>query len=212
MKDLIKKIDWEKGGGLVPAIIQDNATGAVLMLGYMNGESLTKTLKTKKVWFYSRSRSRLWMKGETSGNFLKLTEIKFDCDSDALLIKAQPAGPICHTGDYSCFQDRKTIDELSSLFETIIDRKNKMPQGSYTASLFRAGLNKISLKVAEEALEVIQAAQKETKLRLTEETADLIYHLFVLLAEKKVNLSDVETQIKKRQKPTPFLDKDKNRL
>ena len=202
MKNIIKKIDWKKNGGLVPAIIQDASNNAILMLGYMNRQSLQNTLKTGKVWFYSRSKKRLWMKGETSKNFLAVQEIRPDCDNDTLLIKVRPAGPTCHQGEYSCFgkENRDGSGELLGLFDTIQDRKEKMPKGSYTASLFRAGLEKISLKVAEESLEVIQAANKQTKKRLIEETVDLFYHMFVLLAEKKISLGEIGTEIKKRKK------------
>ena len=200
MNDLIKKIDWGKGDGLVPAVIQDVDTGVVLMLGYMNRQSLIETLKTKKVWFYSRSRKRLWMKGETSKNVLNLVDIEIDCDSDTLLIKAKPTGPTCHKGTYSCFGENAKTQELLKLFETIKDRKNKLPKGSYTTSLFKAGLDKMSLKVAEEALEVVHAAQKQTKKRLVEESIDLIYHLFVLLSGKDIDLQDIEGEIKKRRK------------
>lgn len=200
MKNLIKKINWNKNAGLVPAIIQDASTSAVLMLGYMNNQSLAKTLKTKKVWFYSRSKKRLWMKGETSKNILNLVSIQADCDSDALLIKAKPAGSTCHTGVYSCFRDTKTADELSGLFKVIQERKILMPKNSYTASLFKAGLDKISLKVAEEALEVVQAAQKQTKRRLIEESVDLLYHLFVLLVQKGIDLRDIYKEIIERKK------------
>lgn len=200
MKNLLKKIDWDKDDGLVPAIIQDADTNTVLMLGYVNRESFAKTLKTKKVWFYSRSRKRLWMKGETSGNELKLVEIKIDCDNDALLIKAKPSGPTCHTGTYSCFGEDFKLPELTKLFEVIQDRKNKLPKNSYTTSLFKAGLDKMSLKVTEEALEVVHAAQKETQKRLIEESIDLLYHLFVLLVEKDISLKQVEKEINKRSK------------
>lgn len=200
MKNLTNKINWNKGKGLAPAIIQDAATSAVLMLGYMNEQSLAKTLKTKKVWFYSRSKKRLWMKGETSKNVLNLVEIKPDCDSDALLIKVRPSGPTCHTGDYSCFNESKNPNELMGLFATIQDKKITMPKGSYTASLFKAGLDKISLKVAEEALEVVQAAQKETKVRLIEESADLLYHLFVLLINQNIQIGEVEGELARRKK------------
>lgn len=198
MKNLVSKINWSKGNSLVPAIIQDAATGAILMLGYMNRESLKKTLATEKVWFYSRSKQRLWMKGETSGNVLKIVDIKSDCDNDSLLVKVRPAGPTCHRGIYSCFRESKKTNELSALFQIIQDRKAKMPRGSYTASLFRGGLDKISLKVAEEALEVVQAAQKQTKPRLIQETADLIYHLFVLLVKKKVELPQIVKELARR--------------
>lgn len=199
MKNLITKIDWGKNNGLVPAIIQDADTNAVLMLGFMSKESLANTLKTKKIWFYSRSKKRLWMKGETSRNILNLVSIRPDCDNDALLIKAKPAGPTCHTGDYSCFKEKPKADELAELFKVIQQRKVTMPKNSYTASLFKEGLDKIYLKVAEESLEVVQAAQKQTKTRLIEETVDLLYHLFVLLVEKNVSMEDVNKEIEKRK-------------
>jgi phosphoribosyl-AMP cyclohydrolase / phosphoribosyl-ATP pyrophosphohydrolase len=199
MKNLIKKVNWTKGQGLVPAVIQDADTSAVLMLGYMNKESFAKTLKTKKVWFYSRSRQRLWMKGETSKNILNLVDIKLDCDNDAILIKAKPVGPTCHTGAYSCFKENSDSNKLLELYGVIQERKLKMPKKSYTASLFKAGLDKISLKVAEEALEVVHAAQKQTKTRLIEETVDLIYHLFVLLTEKDISFKDITDEIDKRR-------------
>jgi len=202
MKDLMKKIDWNKGNGLAPAVIQDAITGTVLMLGYMDQRALTKTIETKKVWFYSRSKKRLWMKGEISKNFLNLVDIKPDCDGDALLVKARPSGPTCHKGNYSCFGESKKTDELSELFGIIQDRKKQLPKNSYTASLFKAGLDKISLKVAEEALEVVHAAQKQTKQRLIEEVVDLVYHLFVLSAGRDINLDEIKKEIKKRQKPS----------
>jgi len=195
-----KKINWKKSDSLVPAIIQDSSTGLVLMLGYMNQEALTKTMQTGFVWFYSRTKKRLWMKGETSNNTLKVLDIKLDCDNDTLLIKALPKGPICHTGDMTCFSEIPKSDLIRDLFSTIASRKQKFPKGSYTTSLFKVGLDKISLKVAEESLEVIHAAQKQTQKRLIEETTDLLYHLFVLLAEKNVTLEQVESEIKKRSK------------
>src|SRR3989338_1312932 len=196
----IKKINWEKVNGLVPAIIQDPSTGLVLMLGYLNQEALTKTMKTGFVWFYSRTRKKLWMKGETSQNTLKVLDIKLDCDNDTLLIKAVPQGPICHTGDLTCFSEVANNNSIKDLFSTIAGRKKKLPKNSYTTSLFKAGLDKISLKVAEESLEVIHAAQKQSQKRLVEETVDLLYHLFVLLADKNVTLEQVESEIKKRSK------------
>ncbi|MEK7524053.1 MAG: bifunctional phosphoribosyl-AMP cyclohydrolase/phosphoribosyl-ATP diphosphatase HisIE [Patescibacteria group bacterium] len=185
---------------LIPAIIQDSQNGDVLMLGYMNQQAFQKTLKTKKVWFYSRSKKRLWMKGETSGNVLKFEDAKFDCDRDAILIKARPMGPTCHTGKKSCFGDSKANNALSELFNIIVNRKMEMPKNSYTSSLFRAGTKKILAKIKEESAEVIQAAQKETKKRLIEESVDVLYHLFVLLAQKKIALSDIEGEIKKRMR------------
>ncbi|KKW47455.1 hypothetical protein A3C21_01425 [Candidatus Kaiserbacteria bacterium RIFCSPHIGHO2_02_FULL_59_21] len=192
-------IDWKKGGGFVPAIVQDAETRAVLMLGYMNKAALTKTLKTKKVWFWSRSKKRLWMKGEFSRNILQFTGYEIDCDGDALLVKARPAGPTCHTGDYSCFGEKKARDVFAELAAVIAERKKKMPVGSYTTSLFKAGVGKITAKVKEEALEVVKAAKKETKKRLTEETVDLVYHLLVLLAEKNVSFSEIGKEIRKRR-------------
>ena len=200
MKNLIKKINWEKAEGLVPAIIQQADTGTILMLGYMNKESYEKTLKTKKVWFYSRSKKRLWMKGEVSKNVINVIDMATDCDGDALLIKARPSGPVCHKGTASCFNENHGIQELLKLFKTIQCRKEKLPKNSYTASLFRTGLDKICLKVAEEAMEVVRAAQKQTKKRLIEESVDLIYHLFVLLSDKNISMWEINSEIKKRSK------------
>lgn len=199
MKSITNKIDWKKMNGLIPAVVQDARTRAVLMLGYMDKAALQKTQASGFVWFYSRSKKRLWKKGETSGNALKAIDVALDCDGDALLVKAIPAGPVCHTGSVSCFGKIKTEGEvLRELFETIKERKRTMPKGSYTASLFTAGLDKIALKVSEESLEVVQAATKENKKRLTEETADLLYHLLVLLAEREVNVTAVEAELRKR--------------
>lgn len=189
-----------KTNPLIPAIIQNANTRQVLMLGYMNEESLLKTRKTKKVWFYSRSKKRLWKKGEESGNELLVQEILPDCDQDALLIKVIPKGPTCHTGDVSCFSPEKEQSPIEELFETIQERKNTMPKNSYTASLFREGLEKICAKVEEESEEVIRAAKSETKKRLIEESVDVMYHLFVLLAEKEVDLNEIEKEMKKRKK------------
>ena len=169
------------------------------MLGLMSKESLKKTLKTKKVWFYSRSKKRLWMKGEISRNVLHIKEIKSDCDNDVLLIQAIPAGPTCHTGKKSCFNTN--IGSFSELYEIILDRKDQMPKNSYTASLFKAGLRKINAKVKEEALEVIEASRKETEQRFIEESIDLLYHFFVLLAYKKIGFGQLWKEIKKRMKP-----------
>ncbi|MDP9249632.1 MAG: bifunctional phosphoribosyl-AMP cyclohydrolase/phosphoribosyl-ATP diphosphatase HisIE [bacterium] len=199
-KLISKKVDWKKMNGLVPVVIQDSFTGLVLMLGYMNQEALTKTIKTGFVWFFSRTKNRLWKKGEASGNTLKVVDIKLDCDKDTLLIKTLPKGPTCHTGDTTCFSEIFAGNSMRDLFATIANRKQKLPKNSYTTSLFKAGLDKISLKVAEESLEVIHAAQKETRKRLIEETVDLLYHLFVLSAEKGVSLEQIESEIKKRSK------------
>jgi phosphoribosyl-ATP pyrophosphohydrolase/phosphoribosyl-AMP cyclohydrolase len=198
MRSLTKKINWKKTNGLAPAIIQDAANGIVLMLSYMDKRALVKTEKTGFIWLYSRTKQRLWKKGETSGNTLRVKSIKLDCDSDALLVKVTPTGPACHTGDTSCFKEEKITDEIRELFSTIEKRKKELPKKSYTASLFRAGIDHIALKVSEESLEVVQAATKETKQRLVEETVDLLYHLFVLLIQRGVGLKVLEKEIKKR--------------
>lgn len=200
MKNFTEKIDWEKGNGLVPAVIQDTITSTVLMVGFMNKESFAKTTETGFVWFYSRTKGRLWKKGEMSGNTLRVKDIRLDCDNDAFLIKVIPAGPVCHRGDTSCFKEETFGNGIQKLFSTIEKRKNNSPKGSYTAALFKAGLYRIALKVSEESLEVIQAATKETKERLVEEAVDLFYHLFVLLAAKKISLKEIEGEIRKRAK------------
>lgn len=211
----INNIDFKKLNGLIPAIIQDAETQQVLMLGFMNEESLKKTIKTKKVWFFSRSKNRLWMKGEESGNILNLISITPDCDNDTLLIQAKPKGPTCHTNKTSCFVEQNSkidgtkIDEIGlhpvpeiliDLFNLIRNRKEKMPEGSYTTSLFKDGLNKICEKIEEESLEVIQASKKETKQRLIEEGCDLIYHLLVLLVQKNIGLNEIFEELVRRRK------------
>ena len=200
MKNLLKKIDWKKGNGLVPAVIVDARTSVVLMVGFVNKESLAKTIQTGIVWFYSRTKRRLWQKGETSGNTLRVMNIKLDCDNDALLIKVIPAGHVCHRGGMSCFKEEAFGNEIQKLFSTIEKRKNNPSKGSYTTKLFKAGLYRIALKVSEESLEVIQAATKETKGRVVEEAVDLFYHLFVLFAAKKISLKEIEKEIRKREK------------
>lgn len=204
MSDMKSAIDWGKNKGLVPAIIQDDRTEQVLMLGYMNNEAFKKTRRTKKVWFWSRSKGRLWMKGETSGNFLKLKKIAADCDFDTFLVRVEANGPTCHTGMKSCFGDevQKTLqcDLINDLFKLIESRKKELPKGSYTASLFKKGRKQITAKIQEEALEVIQAARRETKKRLAEESADLVYHLLVLLAERGVSWNKVLAELKKRMR------------
>lgn len=196
----INNIDFTKLNGLIPAIIQDAQTQQVLMLGFMNKKSLKKTIETNKIWFFSRSRNKLWMKGEESGNVLNLISIVSDCDNDTLLIQAKPYGPTCHTGEISCFGNQNSINILLKLFKLINDRKATMPKGSYTTSLFKDGLNKICDKIEEESLEVIKAAKKETKQRLIEESCDLIYHLMVLLANEGVELTEVFGELGKRRK------------
>ncbi|MBU4481347.1 bifunctional phosphoribosyl-AMP cyclohydrolase/phosphoribosyl-ATP diphosphatase HisIE, partial [Patescibacteria group bacterium] len=182
----IKQLNFQKMGGIIPAIIQDVKTKDVLMLGFMNDEALKRTIKQKRVTFWSRSKKRLWEKGETSGNKLEVVSIKDDCDKDALLVFVKPQGPVCHTGKYSCFgiKKREQLEFLQGLYDLLIERKKVLPKNSYAAFLFKRGLTKILEKVEEESGEVIQAAKKETRARLIEESADLFYHLLVLLVEK----------------------------
>jgi phosphoribosyl-ATP pyrophosphohydrolase/phosphoribosyl-AMP cyclohydrolase len=194
------KIDFEKGNGLVPVIVQHYKTNTVLMLGYMNEEALNKTNEIGKVTFYSRSKNRLWTKGETSGNFLILKDILIDCDQDTILVKADPIGPTCHTGSYTCFNEvEKTENDFLYQLEAIIaDRKANPTDKSYTASLFKKGINKIAQKVGEEATEVVIEAMDDNNELLKEETSDLLYHLLVLLAEKNISLNEISEVLRKR--------------
>ena len=196
------KIDFEKGGGLVPAIVQDAKTEQVLMLGYMNEASLTKTQDTGLVTFYSRSRQELWTKGETSGNTLRLKSITVDCDNDTLLVRAIPTGPTCHEGTVSCFGDKgpEGLGFLSYLEDLIEDRKTADADSSYTASLLQGPLRRAAQKVGEEGVETALAAVAETEDELTSEAADLVYHLLVLLAAKDVKFESVITELKSRHK------------
>jgi phosphoribosyl-AMP cyclohydrolase / phosphoribosyl-ATP pyrophosphohydrolase len=193
-------LDWQKGDGLIPTIVQDATSLRVLMLGYMNEEALSTTIKTGFVTFFSRSKQRLWQKGETSGNVLQLRDIRQDCDNDALLILADATGPTCHTGKTSCFGeiDMPTLSFLADLENIIRDRKETVPQDSYTASLFAEGLPRIAQKVGEEGVEVALAGALEAK-NLPEEAADLLYHLLVLLAASNLSLKDVLTVLKSRR-------------
>ena len=205
-------IEFEKMGGLVPAIIQDAETRQVLMLGFMNEEAYQKTVETKKVTFWSRTRQTLWTKGETSGNFLTLVDMKIDCDNDTLLVKAIPDGPTCHTGTDTCWGEENLTDENPLLFLTelqdfINKRKEQMPEGSYTTKLFRDGVNKIAQKVGEEALETVIEATNGTDEHLIYEASDLLYHLLVLLTEKNLRIEDVAAELRKRHDP----DWDKKR-
>ncbi|HTI08767.1 MAG TPA: bifunctional phosphoribosyl-AMP cyclohydrolase/phosphoribosyl-ATP diphosphatase HisIE [Puia sp.] len=197
------KVDFKKySDGLVPAIVQDSQTGKVLMLGFMNEEALERTEKEGKVTFFSRSKGRLWTKGEESGHFLLLKSLAVDCDQDTLLIKAEPLGPVCHTGADTCWDEKNHKDDfLASLEETIEDRKlNADPEGSYVASLFNKGINKIAQKVGEEAVElVIEAKDHDEKLFLNE-AADLLFHYLILLNAKGYSLEDVTTILKQRHK------------
>lgn len=196
------ELDFNKMGGLVPAIIQDNYTKKVLMLGFMNQEALDKTIETGKVTFFSRTKNRLWTKGEESGNFLNVVSIKEDCDKDTLLIKVNPVGPVCHTGADTCWGE--TNDEpimfLSYLQDFIAKRYAEMPEKSYTTSLFQAGINRMAQKVGEEAIETVIEATNGTDDRLIYEASDMIYHLIVLLTSKGMRIEDLATELKKRHK------------
>lgn len=199
------EIDFEKMSGLVPAIIQDNRTLKVLMLGFMNEEALQKTLSTKKVTFYSRSRKCLWTKGETSGNYLNVVSVKCDCDNDTLLIKAIPDGPVCHTGADTCWNESNTPNPLaflSTLQDFIEKRREEMPEGSYTTSLFKDGINRMAQKVGEEALETVIEAVNGSNERLIYEASDMFYHLIVMLTEKGIRIERIAEELQKRHTPT----------
>ena len=193
-------IDFKKGDGLVPVIVQDSSTAKVLMLGYMNEEAYTKTNQEKKVTFFSRSKNRLWTKGETSGNFLLVDKMYIDCDQDAILIKAKPAGPTCHTGADTCFKEENKGkgSYLNYLQSVIHDRKENPSDSSYTASLFKKGINKIAQKVGEEAVEIVIEAKDDDKDLFLGEAADLMFHFLVLLEAKGMDLDDVIEVLEKR--------------
>lgn len=196
-------IDIKSSHGLIPAIIQDSETKNVLMLGYMNEESLQKTIETQKVTFFSRSKQRLWTKGEESGNFLELVNIKNDCDGDTLLIQVKPVGPTCHTGADTCWQEenKENYGFISSLEKTIATRReNADSEKSYVASLFEKGINKIAQKVGEEAVEVVIEAKDDNDDLFLSESADLLFHYLILLQAKGFQLNDVVNVLKKRQK------------
>ena len=193
-------IDFSKTNGLVPAIIQDYQTRQVLMLGYMNEEALQKTLKENIVTFFSRSKNRLWTKGETSGNYLKVVSIKEDCDQDTLLIKVIPSGPTCHNGTTSCFADETPLPFLNQLEQVIEGRIANQNANSYVASLFQKGINKIAQKVGEEAVELVIEAKDNNKDLFLNEAADLLFHYLLLLKAKGFGLTDVETILKSRMK------------
>lgn len=197
-------IDFEKMNGLVPAIVQDSRTKNVLMLGFMNKEAYDKTVATNKVTFYSRSRKCLWTKGETSGNFLNVISIKNDCDNDTLLIRAIPAGPVCHTGTDTCWGEENKVNPLLFLTELqdfIEKRHEEMPEGSYTTSLFKDGLNRMAQKVGEEALEAVIEAVNGTDDRLIYEVSDMFYHLIVLLTSKGLRIEDIAKELQVRHDP-----------
>ena len=197
-------IDFGKCGGLVPAIIQDATTNKVLMLGYMNQEALDKTKATGLVTFFSRSRQTLWTKGETSGNYLKLVDMKIDCDNDTLLVKANPTGPVCHTGTDTCWgetNESSPLTFLAQLQDFIEKRHEGMPEGSYTTSLFRDGLNRMAQKVGEEALELVIEATNGSNERMVYEGADMLYHLIVLLTSKGLRIEDLASELRERHDP-----------
>jgi len=198
------KLDFKKLNGLIPAIIQDNNTRKVLMLGFMNEEAITKTIETGYVTFYSRTKKRLWTKGEESGNFLRFISMQEDCDADTLLIKANPTGPVCHKGTDTCFNETNAKPERNEfifiLQDLIYDRKKNLPEGSYTTKLFKQGINKIAQKLGEEAVELIIEAKDDNEELFLNEAADLMYHLLVLLAVKNLDLSDVIRVLENRHK------------
>jgi len=197
-------IDFEKMGGLVPAIIQDANTRNVLMLGFMNEEAYNKTQQTGKVTFWSRTRQTLWTKGETSGNYLELVSMAIDCDNDTLLVKVIPHGPTCHTGTDTCWgetNDSSSLLFLKELQDFIEKRHEEMPEGSYTTRLFRDGVNKMAQKVGEEALETVIEATNGTNDHLVYEASDMLYHLMVLLTSKGLRIEDIATELQKRHDP-----------
>lgn len=198
------ELDFDKMNGLIPAVIQDNETRKVLMLGFMNEDAYCKTVETGKVTFFSRTKKRLWTKGEESGHFLNVVSIKSDCDNDTLLIMVNPVGPVCHTGTDTCWGEKneEPIMFLKNLQDFIDRRHVEMPEGSYTTSLFKSGVNKMAQKVGEEAVETVIEATNGTGDRLIYEGADLIYHLIVLLTSKGYSLEDLARELQERHSST----------
>ncbi len=202
----LSNLDFEKNNGLLPVIVQDSTTSQVLMLGYMNQEALKLTLSTRKVTFYSRSKQRIWVKGETSGNIIHLDSIQADCDQDTLLVLARPDGPTCHTGKTSCFHELNDVSsgtELSFLAELehlLYDRKEKRPEGSYTTKMFGKGLDKIAQKVGEEAVETVIAAKNSDEHEFIYEASDLLFHLTLLCVQKEIPFVRLIEELKKRHK------------
>ena len=198
------EINFDKMNGLVPAIIQDATTRKVLMLGFMNKEDYEKTVETGKVTFYSRTKERLWTKGEQSGNFLNVVSIQNDCDQDTLLIQVHPTGPVCHTGTDTCWGEKNEANPLlflSELQDFIEKRYQEMPEGSYTTSLFKDGLNRMAQKVGEEALEAVIEAVNGSNERLIYEGSDMLYHLIVLLTAKGMRIEDMASELQQRHNP-----------
>ncbi|WP_445398497.1 bifunctional phosphoribosyl-AMP cyclohydrolase/phosphoribosyl-ATP diphosphatase HisIE [Zobellella sp. An-6] len=197
-----KQLDWDKVDGMMPAIVQDSRSGRVLMLGYMNREALEKTLATKEVTFFSRTKNRLWTKGETSGHVLQLRDLSTDCDQDTLLALVEPIGPTCHLGNVSCFNDQQvpSLAFLAELEQVLASRKGADPATSYTASLYAKGTKRIAQKVGEEGVETALAATVHDHEELVSESADLLYHLTVLLQQEGLQLTDVVNKLKARHK------------
>jgi len=194
-------IDFSKySDGLVPAIIQDDETGKVLMLGFMNEEALQQTKSLQRVTFYSRTKKRLWTKGEESGNFLELKSIALDCDQDTLLVKVHPLGPVCHTGADTCFNEDNIPDFIWELEKIIANRKTTPSDNSYTSSLFRKGINAVAQKVGEEAVELVIEAKDNDKEKFLNEAADLLFHYLILLQAKGISLNDVSATLQQRHK------------
>ncbi|WP_304131965.1 bifunctional phosphoribosyl-AMP cyclohydrolase/phosphoribosyl-ATP diphosphatase HisIE [Ignavibacterium album] len=197
----ISKLNFKKLNGLIPAIVVDYSTDKILMLGFMNEEALRKTIELNKVTFFSRSKNRLWTKGETSGNFLLTKNIFSDCDDDSIIVYAEPQGPTCHSGNYSCFEiENDEINFLGRLNDLIYDRKKNLPEGSYTSELFNSGSDRIIQKVGEEAVEVLIAVKNKSRKEIVYESADLLYHLMVMLADNDIKLSDVVDELKSRHR------------
>jgi phosphoribosyl-ATP pyrophosphohydrolase/phosphoribosyl-AMP cyclohydrolase len=194
----INELNFSKSEGLIPCIVQDAQTNNVLMLGFMNKEAIEKSLNEKRVTFYSRTKQRLWTKGETSGNFLDIEDVKIDCDNDTLLIKVKPNGPVCHTGADTCFNEENNSFNLSTLEKLIQDRKKNPIAGSYTNKLFDSGINKVAQKVGEEAVELVIEAKDDNKDLFLNEAADLMYHYLVLLAAKGFELNNVISILNQR--------------
>jgi len=201
MNDIVQKAKFG-ADGLIPAVVQDARTREVLTVAYMNKEALQLTLEKSETYFWSRSRQQLWHKGETSGHSQKVTKLSLDCDNDAVLVEVEPLGPACHTGSYSCFGVEPVLEGiLQELYSVIEERKEQRPEGSYTTYLFNSGLDKILKKVGEEATETIVAAKNDDG-RLPSESADLLYHLIVLLVERGVTLDEIARELKQRRSAT----------
>lgn len=204
----IAGLDWGKGDGLMPAIVQDARTGRVLMLGYMNAETLQETLAVRRVVFFSRSRGQRWLKGETTGHYLELVQVSTDCDADALLVLVNPIGPTCHKGTTSCFDaalptDAQQLGFLGILEKTIAHRMAEQPEGSYTARLVAQGPSRVAQKVGEEGLETALAAVTRDDAGVLSESADLVYHLIVLLKSRNLSLADVARELQSRHSTRP---------